>query len=176
MRKFKIFGITIITVAISVIAISAKSTRNDKNEKISKNYKDISQYDLKDFINMDLGVIGYFPTKKHWKKIDKNIETVPVDSLRYIDSLDIAQIVDTLFVKVYSQNYAYQSTNVYSIAKNKNKSTDKLMIYNIDINLKMKDIIADAQTFRTKDFVVNFIVKQNIDTVDKRIIINKNYR
>lgn len=39
----------------------------------------------------------------------------------------------------------------------------------------MKDIIADAQTFRTEDVVVNFIVNQNIDNVDKRIIINKNY-
>jgi hypothetical protein len=50
------------------------------------------------------------------------------------------------------------------------------MIYHIDFNLKVKDIIADAQTFRTKDFVANFIVKQNIDNVDKRIVINKNYR
>jgi hypothetical protein len=176
MRKFKIFRIAILIVAISVIAISAKTTRNDRNEKISNNYKDISQYSLKDFTNMDLGVLSYFPTKRHWKKIDKNIETVPVDSFRYIDSLDIAQIADTLFVKVYSQNYAYQSTNVYSIAKNKNKSTDTLMIYHIDFNLKMKDIIADAQTFRTEDFVLDFIVNQNIDSVDKRIIINKNYR
>jgi len=176
MKKFITIGLAILIVAISVIAISAKSTRNDENEKISKNYKDISQYGLKDFTNMDLRVIGYFPTKKHWEKIDKNIEIVPVDSLRYIDSLDIAQIVDTFFVKVYSQNYAYQSTNVYSIAKNKNKSTDTLMIYHIDFNLKMKDIIADAQTFRTKDFVANFTVKQNIDNVDKRIVINKNYR
>lgn len=135
MRKSKIFGIFILLLAISFIAIAAKTTRNDKNEKISKNYKDISQYGLKDFINMDLEVIGYFPTKKHWKKIDKNIETVPVDSFRYIDSLDIVQVEDTLFVKVYSQNYAYQSSNVYSILKNRNKSTDTLMIYHIDFNL-----------------------------------------
>ena len=174
MRKYKIFGIIILIIVISVFAKSEKITRNDKNEKISKNYTDISHYGIKDFTNMDLGVIGCFPTMKHCKKIDKNIETIPVDSLRYIDSLDIIHISDTLFIKVYSQNYAYQSTNMYSIAKN--KSTDTLMIYHIDFNLKMKDIIADAQTFRTKDFEVNFTVKQNTDSVDKRIIINKNYR
>ena len=169
------FGLVILTIAISVIAISAKSTRDEKNKKISSSYKNISQYNLKDFTNMDLGIIGYFPTKKHWKQIDKNIETVPVNSLRYIDSLDIAQIQDTLFVKVYSQNYAYQSSNVYSIAKNKNKSTDTLMIYHINFDLKIKDIISEASTFRSKDFVPDFTIKQNIDNIDKRIIINKNY-
>ena len=148
----------------------------DENKRISESYKDISLFGLKEFINMDLGLIGYFPTKKHWRQISSNIKLVPIDSLRYIDSLDINKLADTLYIKVYSQNYAYQSKNTYKIAKNSNKSTDTLMIFNIDIDFKMKDIIPDDRTFRIKDFAVDYIFKQNIDNIDKRIIINKTYR
>ncbi|GAO31020.1 hypothetical protein JCM15548_13352 [Geofilum rubicundum JCM 15548] len=50
------------------------------------------------------------------------------------------------------------------------------MIFNINFNLEMKDIISDSETFRAKDFTTNYIVKYNIDEMDKRIIIDKNFR
>jgi len=39
----------------------------------------------------------------------------------------------------------------------------------------MKDIIVDTRSFRIKNFSVDYIVKQNIPNVDKRIIINKKF-
>jgi len=89
--------------------------------------------------------------------------------------LDIHKLIDTLYVKIYSQNYVYQSSNTYKIAKNTNKSTDSLLIFNFNVDLRMKDIIVDTRSFRIKNFSVNYIVKQNIPNVDKRIIINKKF-
>ncbi|WP_062126659.1 hypothetical protein [Geofilum rubicundum] len=171
----KTIGILALLTVITVISIYAKSS-NDNKEKIGKNFKNISHYGQRDFINMDLGVIGYFPSNTDWENIDKKMEIIPLDSLRYIDSLDIKKIADTLYIKVYSQNHVYQSQNVYSIAENSNTSTDTLMIFNINFNLEMKDIISDSETFRAKDFTTNYIVKYNIDEMDKRIIIDKNFR
>jgi|GEM_PF-3746994 hypothetical protein len=176
MKNIKTIGFLGLIMLITIITISALTNKDKQAEIISTNYKDIRHYGLLEFTNMDLGVIGYFPTQRHWKQIDENIELVPVDSLRYIDSLDINKISDTLFVKVYNQNYAYQCKNIYSVAENSDKKTDTLKIYNIYFDLKMKDIIEDAEKFRTKDFTVNYIIKHDIDNVDKRIIINKNYR
>lgn len=153
--------------------ISAQSF-ND-NERIARSYKDISSFGLNQFINMDLDLIGYFPKKEDWKQIDEKIQLVPIDSLRYIDSLDIHKSDDTLYVRIFSENYAYQSSNTYKIAKNTNLSTDTLMIFNFNVDLKMKDIVVDTRNFRVKDFSVDYIVKQNIPNIDKRIIINKKF-
>lgn len=172
-RKIVLTGLIFV---INILATSSQDVRLQNNETISEGYKNISYYGLNEFINMDLGLIGYFPTIKHWTRISDSIKRIPIDSLRYIDSLDINNVADTMYVKVYSQNYAYQSRNIYKIAKNGSKSTDTLMIYHFTIDLKMKDIIADAETFRTKNFSIDFITKQNIENIDKRIVINKNYR
>lgn len=175
MRKLKVIGLSGLLIVTTLIAISAKQ-KNIKKSGHSHSYKDISHYGVMDFVNMDLGVIGYFPNKKDWRQIEKKIVHVPIDSLRYIDSLDISKIADTLLVKFYSQNYAYQSENVYKIAKNTNKATDTLMVFHFNYNVKMKDSISSAETFRTKDFTMSYDVKQNIEDVDKRIILNKSYR
>jgi hypothetical protein len=158
-------------VATFIVLVSAQSG----NENISKGYKDISDYGLNGFVNMDLGLIAYFPKKQDWTRIAEKIKSVPLDSLRYIDSLDIHYLADTMYVKVYSQNYANQSSNTYKIAKNTNKSTDTLMIFNFKVDFKMKDIIADARSFRVKNFTADYITKQNVSNIDKRIIINKKY-
>jgi hypothetical protein len=173
MKKITILKVVGLLSITFIVLISAQSI-ND-NEKIGKSYKDISSFGLNQFINMDLGLIGYFPKKEDWSQIDKKIKLVPIDSLRYIDSLDIHKLVDTLYVKIYSQNYAYQSSNTYKIAKNRNKSTDSLMIFNFNVDLRMKDIVVDTRSFRIKNFSVDYVVKQNIPNVDKRIIINKKF-
>lgn len=170
-KLFIVFGLFVITF---IVLVSAKS--GNENEKICKSYKDISSFGVSDFINMDLGIIAYFPTEQDWKQIGNKIKFVPLDSLRYIDSLDIHRLADTLYVKIYSQNYAYQSSNTYKIAMNTNKSTDTLMIFKFEFDFKIKDIIADVRSFRVKNFTVNYITEQNVINIDKRILINKNYR
>lgn len=170
MKKNRIFTAIGLFVATFIVLTSVQSG----NERISKNYKNISYMGLKGFVDMDLRLIAFFPKEQDWIQISKNIESVPIDSLRYIDSLDINYLADTLYVKVYSQNYAYQSSNTYKIAKDTNKSTDDLMILNFKIDYKMKDIIADARSFRVQNFSVDFITKLNVGNIDKRIVINKN--
>jgi len=174
MKKTKIIIAIDLFIVTSIVVISVQS--ENKNEKIGSNYKNISYIGLNEFVNMDLGLIGFFPTEQNWKQISKNIESVPLDSLRYIDSLDIHNLADTLYVKIYTQNYAYQSSNTYKISKNTNRSSDTLKIFNFIVDLKMKDIIADAENFRIQDFTVDYIIKQNVDKINKRIIIKKNFR
>lgn len=172
MNKLKIIGMIAIYI---IVAFSTTCAQSGGNSNLGRYYKDISFFGLYEFTNMDLGVIAYFPTQEHWNQISKNVKLLPVDSLRYIDSLDVRRVADTLFVKMYTQNYAYQSQNVYKISKNTNSETDTLMVFNIQIDLEMKNFIDDAETFRRKDYTVDYIVKQISDKFDKRIVINKNY-
>lgn len=176
MKKLKIVWITAVCLLTFIIIISAKYQQEPENKSICKSYKDSRFYGVEDFINMDLGLMGYFPTKEHWEKINKKIKNVPIDSLRYIDSLDIKTLADTIYVKVYSQNYVYRSWNMYKIAKNENNNTDTLMIFNMNIDIKMKDIIEDAETFRLTHYTLSYTIKQNIINVDKRVIFNKMFR
>lgn len=132
-------------------------------------YKNISRIGLNEFMDMDFRLTGYFPKKEQWNQISEQIKNIP------IDSLDVSQLGDSLYVKVYTQNYAYQSKNVYTIAKDAKNLTDSLKIYNIYIDLVMKDFIHDSETFRTKDYTLNYVYKENIDKIDRRIIFHKIY-
>lgn len=176
MKKLKTIATLGICVLTAILTISANFPGIHENEDISINNNRVRFFGLRDFINMDLRFIGYFPTKEHWSQINRDIKIVPADSLRFIDSLDVKKLADTLYVKIYSQNHACQSRNIYTIAKNKNKSSDTLMIYNINIDLQFKNIIDNAETFRVNNFTVDYAIKQHIDNIDKRIIFNKNYR
>ena len=77
---------------------------------------------------------------------------------------------------MYTQNYAYQSQNTYKISKNTDNKTDTLMIFDIQVDLEMKSHVDDAETFRRKDYTVDYVVKQISDKFDKRIVIKKNYQ
>jgi hypothetical protein len=81
MKKSKIIGTIGLCILIVIITISAQSGKIKEKERISKNFKDIRHFGLKEFTNMDLGLIAYFPKKKHWRQISENIKLVPVDSL-----------------------------------------------------------------------------------------------
>ncbi|MDJ1492930.1 hypothetical protein QNI19_08305 [Cytophagaceae bacterium DM2B3-1] len=172
--RLKLVGVTGCYLVIAILLISTKSVNEDEN--ISRYYKDIRDYGLQDFINMDLGLLSYFPKKEHWKAISANSRLVPIDSLRYIDSLDVRTLKDTLYVSIYSQNYAYQSKNVYKIAKNTNKLSDTLMIFTIGVNLKLKEEVADVETFRTQDFSVHYKTRQPVSNRFQRIVFSKSYR
>ncbi|MDI9882321.1 hypothetical protein [Flectobacillus longus] len=155
--------------------ISVQPDTVNSYKSTSNSYKNISRIGLNEFMDMDFRLIGYFPKKEQWNQISEQIKNIPIDSLRYVDSLDVSQLGDSLYVKVYTQNYAYQSKNVYTIAKDAKNLTDSLKIYNIYIDLVMKDFIHDSETFRTKDYTLNYVYKENIDKIDRRIIFHKIY-
>ena len=160
---------------VAICKTSAQADKAKNYESTSNSYKNISRIGLNEFMDMDFRLIGYFPKKEQWNQISEQIKNIPIDSLRYVDSLDVSQLGDSLYVKVYTQNYLYQSKNVYTIAKDAKNLTDTLKIYNIYIDLVMKDFIHDSETFRTKDYTLNYIYKENIDKIDRRIIFNKIY-
>ncbi|MET3126790.1 hypothetical protein ABID42_001892 [Arcicella rosea] len=175
MKKSIMLSLTGFCLLVAIFTTSAQSNKVNNNVSTRNSYRNISRISLKEFMDMDLRLIGYFPKKKQWNQISEQIRKVSIDSLRYIDSLDISHLKDTLYVKVYTQNYLYQSKNVYTIAKDAKNLTDSLKIYNVYIDLKMKDFIEDSETFRIKDYTLNYVYKQNIDKIDRRIIFNKIY-
>jgi len=175
MKKSIMLSLTGFCLLVAIFTTSAQSNKVNNDVSTRNSYRNISRISLKEFMDMDLRLIGYFPKKKQWNQISEQIRKVSIDSLRYIDSLDISHLKDTLYVKVYTQNYLYQSKNVYTIAKDAKNLTDSLKIYNVYIDLKMKDFIEDSETFRIKDYTLNYVYKQNIDKIDRRIIFNKIY-
>lgn len=168
--------LSVVIAVLCILTVSASFIRINKKECINNDYKDIRNFGIINFINLDLGFIGNFPTQKHWENIDEKIKKVPIDSLRYIDSLDIKHTADTLLVKVYTQNYLYQSKNTYKITPNPSKLNDTLIISNFTVDLKLKEEVDDARTFRKNDFTVNYETKHKIGNIEKRIIFNKKYR
>ena len=60
-------------LSITFIGLISAQSIND-NEKIGKSYKDISSFGLNQFVNMDLGLIGYFPKKEDWRLINEKIK------------------------------------------------------------------------------------------------------
>ena len=75
-----------------------------KNYESTRNsYKNISRIGLNEFMDMDFRLIGYFPKQEQWNQIFDQIKNIPIDSLRYVDSLDVSQLGDSLYVKVYTQ-------------------------------------------------------------------------
>ncbi len=172
MKKNKlaiVLGMLVTTVVLLVAATP------ETNNRVCTKYTDISSFGVNQFIAMDLELIANFPKRDDWRNIEKRITTVAPDSLRYIDSLDISTIADTLYVKIYSQNYAYRSSNTYTIAKNKNQSTDTLMIFNMGVDFKMKENVDDARDFRINNYTLEYLPKQKLSDADKRIVFHKTF-
>ena len=175
MKKSTSIVLVAFCLFVAMCKTSAQADKVKNYESTRNSYKDISHINLNEFMDMDSRLIGHFPKQEQWNQIFEQIKNIPIDSLRYVDSLDVSQLGDSLYVKVYTQNYAYQSKNVYTIAKDAKNLTDSLKIYNIHIDIAMKDFIHDSETFRTKDYTLNYIYKENIDKIDRRIIFNKIY-
>jgi hypothetical protein len=166
MKIYLFFGVLILMIAFDL---------NGQNLNHDSNYRDISNYGLKDFIAMDNEILKAFKTKDKFKNAIKSIRSIPNESFRYIDSIDIRRIQDSMIIKVYSQNYLYRSQNSYRIGANRDESNDTLMIYNIGIDFKIKSYIDDAEGFRNYEYNLAFTDKTlNDKSNTQRIIINKN--
>jgi coenzyme F420-reducing hydrogenase gamma subunit len=129
MKKSTMIVLVGFCLFIITFKTSAQADKEKNYESTSNSYKNISRIGLDEFMDMDFRLIGYFPKKEQWNQISEQIKKIPVDSLRYVDSLDVSQLGDSLYVKVYTQNYLYQSKNVYTIAKDVKNLTDTLKIY-----------------------------------------------
>jgi len=172
--KLKTRVTAIVSGLMIVMVIYAMGTVAS-NDRVCTHYTDISSFGVNQFIAMDVELMANFPMRDDWENIEDRIKTVAPDSLRYIDSLDITYLADTVFVKMYSQNYAYRSSNTYQLTKNNHPSTDTLMIFKMDVDFRMKEFVDEAGSFRISNYSVEYRLKQNLPDIDKRIIFHKNF-
>ena len=140
-------------------------------------YKNISQFSMNDFINMDFNFLGFLPTIKDYKNPVTRFKKGNTHTFRYIDSLDIKKTGnDSLHITIYTQNYAYASQNTYIIGKDKTNKNKSLLIYNINFNQHLKPIISEEETFRKSDFKLDISEKIiDSETPARRIIFKKTY-
>ncbi|UII19931.1 hypothetical protein [Fulvivirga ligni] len=144
-----------------------------KIERKGTYYKNINHYNIKDFLNMESRIMVYTPTREHWRDLSNSLSQIPADTLRYLDSLDITSVGNDLKVKMYSSNYAYITGNEFTITDLGEKDT--LTISDLKFSMHIKDNIEDAQTFRTGEFITKYGLKQDLDSVDYRITVDKDW-
>jgi hypothetical protein len=131
---------------------------------------------LPDLMDVDLRIIHSMPSIHDYKSINARIKELSNDYIRLLDSVDYFRIGDdSLVVKIYSQNYAYQSRNSYKLGITNNN--DSLKLYYIFYDMKMKSIIDEYPVFMSRQFVFSIEDKEmGDDRKVHRMIIKKNYR
>jgi len=171
----KIIGLVMLIISISLNAQDI----NTPMKTLIKMSKGRGSNDLSNLMDIDLKLICSMPTKSDYKKLSEIITGLPRNDLRLIDSIDYSNIKkrDTLFVTIYSQNYAYQSRNCYRLGLEKNVKNDTLLLYNVYYNMKEKSIIEDYPVFNNRKFDYRIIEKKVKNNKGKtiRIILAKTY-
>jgi len=160
------------------ISLNAQTNFHSPTDSLLKKFgQEKPNTGLSDLMDVDSRIIHSMPTIHDYKKINARINELSNNYIRLLDSVDYYMIgKDTLIVKVYSQNYAYQSRNSYKLGISKQSNNDSLMLYNTFYEMKMKSIIEDYPNFMNRQFEYNIIVKENVDVKKtKRVIITKNY-
>jgi len=171
----KIIGLVILIISISLNAQDI----NTSMKTLIKMSKSRGSNDLSNLMDIDLKIICSMPTKSDYKKIPEIITGLSRNDLRLIDSIDYSNIKkkDTLFVTIYSQNYAYQSRNCYRLGLEKNIKNDTLVLYNVYYDMKEKSIIEDYPVFNNRKFDYKIIEKKvkNKNRKTIRTILAKTY-
>jgi hypothetical protein len=168
-------------ILLTIISISLHAQPNEHSpmDSLLKKFgQEKLNTGLPNLMDVDSRIIHSMPTIPDYKNINARINELPNDYIRLLDSVDYFMIgKDTLIVKVYTQNYAYQSRNSYKLGVKKQSNNDSLRLYNIFYDMKMKAIIEDYPNFMNRQFEYKIFVKE-IDDIKttKRIIITKNYR
>lgn len=141
-----------------------------KNIGLEKGSKDVQS-----LVDIDLKIIQFFPTFSDYKNIDVRLKSVPKEYIRYIDSLDYFLLKkDTLVVKLYSQDYAYQSKNSYKLAITQTDKKNNLTLFNLYYDIKIKPKIEDFEIFEKHQFDFTIIKKHILGKRKiERIIISK---
>lgn len=122
---------------------------------------------------LDLNIVSLVPTVEDYNDFKKKIKNLPLDYIKYVDSIDFTDFDKKLSViQIYSQNRTSRSQNAYELKKNIKNDSLKLMIINLD--MKLKDLIIDLEQYN--DLKVEYEIIEKIvktDTKINRIIFRK---
>lgn len=141
-------------LALGSIFIFTSTQDKTENSKFGTHYVNINQAKFNYFLKSDFRLLDNFPTKSHYINIAKTLDVIPADSLRYTDSIYIKTTKDTINITIYNENYAYCSQNTYKI----HEEADSMHLVDFNLNYFMKQDVDDAETFRTKDFLLKIKV------------------
>lgn len=170
--------------AIGLIALIISTSLNAQDINIPmKKLIDLAQgsenKELSNLMDIDLKIISSMPTRSDYKRIAEIISGLPRNTLGFIDSIDYFFLKkgDTLFVKIYTQDYAYQSRNCYGLGLEKYIKNDTLVLQKVYYDMKMKSIIEEYQAFNNRNFDYRIIEKRvrNTNGNTNRILISKTY-
>lgn len=121
----------------------------------------------------DLNIVSLVPTVEEYKDFKKKIKNLPLEYIKYVDSIDFTDFDKNLSViQIYSQNRTSRSQNAYELKKNIKNNSLKLMFINLDMELK--DHIIDLEQYN--DLKVEYEIIEKIvktDTKINRIIFRK---
>ena len=122
---------------------------------------------------LDLNIISLVPTEDEYKNFNENIKNLPLEYVKYIDSIDYTNFNKKhSIIQIYSQDRVYRSENLYEIKKN--KDNDSLLVTNIQLEMKMKDYIIDYEKYMNLKVEYDIIEKKvKTDTKINRIIFSK---
>ena len=174
MRKTKPLGI--VSLSALLILLFAAFTKQSRTEPINKTDNNLILDISDDLFKTDMQFLTHLPTASHWSNIEQSVKRVPINYLRNLDSIDIHQQKDTLFVKIYSQNHANTSKCTYKLTLNSTEQTDSLYLKNFYIDYRLKEYIDHKTSFRAGDFTVDYRIKRNLKDLDKRIIFDKDFK
>ena len=122
---------------------------------------------------IDLNIVSLVPTVDEYKNFKEIIKNLPLDYIKYVDSVDYSKFNKELSViQIYSQNRVYRSKNSYEIKKNQNN--DSLLVSHIQLDMKMKDYIIDYEEYNNLKVEYDIIEKiVKAETKINRIIFSK---
>jgi len=177
---------TILKTTIGLLAVIMSTSVNAQtrlskpiSSQIDTTFKDRPNFGPEGFIYLDRIIINLTRTLKEYKNVKTKINALPKEHIRYIDSIDYYfSPSEILNVRIYSQNYAYQSTNTYKFGKGKGNLEEQLVLNKVfDIDVQMKLEVENIEKYRNDQFAIE-IVESKIQGNKgmQRFIINKNYR
>jgi hypothetical protein len=170
----KAIGLVALIISISLNAQDI----NTPMKKLIEKTQGSENNSLSSLMDVDLKIICSMPAKNDYKKISQIITGLSNNYIKSIDSIDYSYIKkrDTLVVKIYSQDYAYQSCNCYKLGLDKNIGNDTLVLYRVYYDMKMKSIIEDYFGFNNRKFDFKITEKKvNDNGKINRILISKTY-
>lgn len=122
---------------------------------------------------LDLNIVSLVPTVDEYKNFKENIKNLPLEYIKYVDSVDYSKFNKELsYIQIYSQDRVYRSKNSYEIEKN--QDNDSLLVTNIQLDMKMKDYIIDFEKYNNLKVEYDIIEKKvKAETKINRIIFSK---
>lgn len=170
----KIFILLLLSLA--TITLQAKNTPVKLLSKLLKdNSNDISFTDITNLSRIDLEILHLMPVLSDYDKIETKLTKLNTNQLKVLDSIDFSTKEHGKYtVKIYLQNYAYQSANSYDLIIDKKSKKDELILTYLYYDMKIKPIIDDFEVFRDKKISYTIERKQlNYSYTTQRIILRK---